>query len=392
MKFDYEEFYNEASVGFFTTNSSGTIINANPFFLSLIQCSAEEVIGKMSFQEFLPIGAKIYYQTHYLPLLQIDGGVKEINFEILGKDKSKIPVLVNSQKKTKDGSAQLIHSVVFHIAQRGLFEKELIAERKHAETLTEKLKATNQKIVAQAETINKQNISLDALNAIKDKFFNIVAHDIKAPLNNLLSFVYILQEPIENNDLKGLKPIVEQVGKSILDTVELVDNLLHWAQSQMMEYGISLSNFILEDLIIEIIQNFRTTAQRKNITITHQVLGIHLVNADKNHLNFIIGNLLSNAIKFTPNNGIISVNAHENELGELAISVNDTGVGMNKEVLDKLFVKDIKITKVGTAGEKGNGIGLKLVKEFVEMNNGTIEVSSEVDKGTTFLVTLKSEN
>lgn len=389
MKFDYEGFYEEAPVGYFTSNSLGIIIHANRFFLSLVEENSEDVINKQGLQHFLPIGGKIYFQTHYFPLLQMDGKVKEVNFEILRKDKSRIPVLVNTYKSEQSYGEPIYHSVVFGISQRSLFEKELIAERKNAEALTEELKKTNEKIVAQAETIKKQNASLDRLNAVKDKFFNIVAHDIKAPLNNLYSFVYLLQSEVDDLDKEDFKAMSEKIGKSISETIDMADNLLSWAQSQMKDYGVTATTFALQEVIENIVQSQLPVAEKKGIQISYSFDDKIKVKVDKNQLYFIVGNLLSNAVKFTSQGGNIDIQCSLDE-EKIRITVADNGVGMSEEYMKAIFSDERKTTKIGTAGEKGNGIGLVLVKEFVTMNNGTIEVSSEQDKGTTFTVTLKS--
>lgn len=390
MPIDYKAFYDEAPVGYFTTNASHIIINANRFFLDLVKKNADEVIGKMGLQDFLSIGGKMYFQTHYFPLLQLTGKIKEINLEILTQDKIKIPILINTNRSDEHEGSPIYHSVVFNITQRSLFEKELIAEKKKEEELTIQLKQTNDKILLQTDIIINQNKALDRLNGVKDKFFRVIAHDIKGPLSQLSSFVSLINDHIDALSKEDLKEMSNQLNETMVNTVDLVDNLFEWAQSQMKGYSVTTSNFLIEEVVSEAVNSHTLIAQKKQVNIGYTLDGNPRVTADKNQLHFIFRNLITNAIKFTPEGGNINIDCHELDENKVKIAVIDSGVGMNEEFINIVFEDSLKTSKEGTNGEKGNGIGLLLVKEFVAMNNGTIEVSSKEGKGSTFTVTLDS--
>lgn len=388
--FDYKEFYDEAPVGYITSNSSGIILNANKYFLALVQRDADEVIGKMCFWDFLPIGGKIYFQTHYFPTLQMEGKVKEINFELIKKNKTKVPVLINTTKSDKSNDSPVYNSVVFSISHRRLFEKEIIEDKKNAQELTRQLKEMNDRILIQSEIITKQNKSLDQLNSIKDKFFSIVAHDLKDPLNQLKSFVTLITDHIEMVTTEELQLMGQEVKHSLSNTIDLMNNLFKWAQSQVKDYGVKTSTFSIEEAVTEVIQNNLPIALEKGIALTYLVDGAPKVEADKNQLHFILRNLIINAIKFTPSGGFVKVHCHQTEKNQIKIAITDNGVGMSEELRSTIFENNVKISEVGTSGEKGHGFGLILVKEFISMNNGTIEVFGKEGEGTTFVVTLRA--
>lgn len=289
---NYNEHYDDAPVGCFTSNSLGIIIKANSYFLKLLQMEANEVIGKMGLQDILSIGSKMYFQTHYFPLLQIEGKVKEINLELQRKDKIKIPILINTIRVFKDESTTIFHSVVFDILQRRSFEKELITQRKIAEELTEKLRETNNNILIQANIIKEQIESLDRLNNIKNKFFSIIGHDIRGPLTQLNSFVSLVTDHIENLEKADISEMAQEVKFSLSNAVDLTNNLFNWAQSQMQEYGANASSFLIEELVNEVIKSNNQNAKSKNINLSQTLEENFIVSADKNQLHFILRNLV----------------------------------------------------------------------------------------------------
>jgi sigma-B regulation protein RsbU (phosphoserine phosphatase) len=189
---DYKALYNEAPVGYFTSDASGYIVNTNNKFLALLGLTREEVVHKIRFQTLLTMGGKIYYETHYVPLLQMQGSVNEINFDIVNADKSKVPILINTTKiLSEDGKQVYWQSTVFDIIQRKRYEQELISSKKKAEELSEELISINKELNTQSDIIRKQNVALEKINLVKDKFFIVVAHDLRNPLIQLHSFVQI---------------------------------------------------------------------------------------------------------------------------------------------------------------------------------------------------------
>jgi len=257
-----------------------------------------------------------------------------------------------------------------------------------------KLKEMNEKIQMQhnelekliAQLQQKEEILLEA-NATKDKFFSIIAHDLKNPLQAITLSSEILVNNITymtNEQLINLSNNIHKAGSHITN---LLDNLLQWSRSQLgrMEFNPTYVN--LEKIIDDNINLLRENAYKKNIIIDKDLLGIEKVYGDQNMISTIIRNLLSNAIKFTPENGIITISA---EMGRdsIKISVKDNGIGIEKDNLNKLFRIDTSFTTNGTANEAGTGLGLVLCKEFVEKHNGKIWAESSEGKGTTFSFTL----
>jgi len=235
--------------------------------------------------------------------------------------------------------------------------------------------------------IVSQNKKLAELNASKDKFFSIIAHDLKNPFNSIFGFSELLIKNIETYDKAKISRFINTIYESSKNTFKLLENLLEWSRAQTGKIEFKPENIILEHVLVDIIQLLDNLVKEKNITITYLISDSFIVFADKNMLNTVLRNLLSNAIKFTHKNGLIVVSA-ERIANEIEISVQDNGVGISSSVVDKLFSTSDKISTLGTDSEIGTGLGLILCKEFVTKHNGKIWVESDFGKGSCFKFTL----
>lgn len=238
--------------------------------------------------------------------------------------------------------------------------------------------------------IKQSREKLIELNATKDKFFGIIAHDLRNPFSGIIGVSNIMKKILLDDDGKN-SPQLLSYAKLILESSEsalsLLENLTQWAISQTGKIRVIPQYLPVKDLIIYSISIIHAIAVKKNITIENNVDESYKVYADIELASTIIRNLMTNAIKFTYPNGKIIVSAQEKE-EFLEISIQDTGVGMNSKNLEKIFRIDSKFSSPGTEKEKGTGLGLILCKEFVKIQAGTIWVESEEGKGSTFTFTL----
>jgi len=228
----------------------------------------------------------------------------------------------------------------------------------------------------------KMIIRLKEVNELKDKLFSIIAHDLKSPLSTLISLLQMVEsEEISEKDLKQFLPdLRENVGY----TSVLLDNLLNWSKSQLEGVSINKQSFNLIPLINNELKLLRKQAIPKSLRIIEgfdQKQEI-IVSADPDMISLVIRNLISNAIKFSFRNSDIELQLNRNEK-YAQISVKDHGPGIPPEALKNIFTKGIK-SSLGTAGEVGTGLGLKLCKDFVEKNGGKLSVESSQGKGSTF--------
>lgn len=237
------------------------------------------------------------------------------------------------------------------------------------------------------EELRKSEQQLRELNATKDKFFSIIAHDLKNPIGAFKNVLELLYENFDEFSKEEILQFIEPLKESSTQLFSLLENLLFWARSQTGSIQIQPIEFNISDLIRQNISFLKLQADNKKIEISDNVPQRLHVFADINTINTVIRNLLSNAIKFTHPGGKIIVSVAEKD-NFAEVCIEDNGIGMSKETLDKLFRIDVHHTSLGTAHEKGTGLGLIVCKEFVEANGGSIFVESQEGKGSKFYFTI----
>lgn len=260
--------------------------------------------------------------------------------------------------------------------------KELVEKELEKEQFKTKL-LKDQKLVLEKK-VDERTQELSKANATKDKFFSIIAHDLRSPMIGLQGVGQKLEYFIKKGRQEKLLEMGNQIDRSIDQLNHLLNNLLNWAASQTERIPNYPELHEITPLIQENINLYKSLARSKEVTLTSEVEG-GVIYADMNAVSTVIRNLLSNAIKFTKNKSTVFIRTVEKD-NMLAIIVTDQGAGMSEEKVSSLFMDDTFKTTPGTKGEKGFGLGLKLCKEFTEINKGTISVESELGKGTSFKV------
>jgi signal transduction histidine kinase/DNA-binding NarL/FixJ family response regulator len=237
------------------------------------------------------------------------------------------------------------------------------------------------------EALRHSEVQLKELNATKDKFFNIVAHDLKNPFTSLIGATEILYASIDNMDKEKIKRLAQILYDSAKGGYAILQNLLDWSRSQTGQIKIILQKLSLRKLIEDNIADLRLNSMEKQIHFFIEMNEDIQIITDKNMINTILRNLLSNASKFTFRGGDVAIRAEKS--GNMAVvCIKDSGTGIPAENIDKLFRIDSKYTRPGTEKEGGTGLGLKLSKEFVEKLGGKIWASSVENKGSEFCFSL----
>ncbi|HZK93245.1 MAG TPA: ATP-binding protein, partial [Prolixibacteraceae bacterium] len=232
--------------------------------------------------------------------------------------------------------------------------------------------------------IQNKNEELRKVNAEKDKFFSIIAHDLRSPLSGFMGLTEILAEGSLNIPIEELHKLALAMKNSATNVFRLLGNLLEWSRMQrgltVFVPELLLLNSVISESMIQITED----AIKKDITIDFEIPGDLCVFADKNMLDSILRNLVSNAVKFTPKGGRITVSAQSDFVKMAEILIEDTGIGMNKEMITKLFRLDTNTNRKGTEGEYSTGLGLVICKDFIEKQGGKLLVESEEGKGSIF--------
>jgi len=228
---------------------------------------------------------------------------------------------------------------------------------------------------------------LRELIATKDRFFSIIAHDLRSPFNSILGFSSIMEESIKSKDYDDIGEYSNIIHQASQKTIDLIDNLIGWSRSQTNGIKFKPESIELVGLINDVVGLVNFSAKQKLITISLKLPDKATLFGDKSMFRTMIRNLISNAIKFTNRGGEILVSVKKVEK-YYHISVSDNGVGIKKEVVDKLFKIEENVSTTGTENESGTGLGLILCREFAKKHNGNIKVKSELGVGSTFTVIL----
>ena len=274
-----------------------------------------------------------------------------------------------------------------------------IVERKKAENiqnkLLEELRLSKEEIEESlfsrnqlVEELIDTKEQLESANAAKDKFFSIIAHDLKNPLGSFRSMLNLLVDQYNIFEEQERKEFLTVMKDSSAQLYNLLENLLEWSRSQRGLIKFNPNDTDLKMLAQNSITVLRLQADKKQIKLVNNIPSGTKVFADENLISTVIRNLISNAIKFTLEGGEITAGIINESVDSITCYIKDSGVGMNQAIKAKLFRIDDTITSKGTADEAGTGLGLILCKEFIEMHGGTIWVESELDKGSTFYFSL----
>ena len=238
------------------------------------------------------------------------------------------------------------------------------------------------------ERTKKQNDELLRANAEKDKFFSIIAHDLRGPFQGFIGLTELMSESIETMSQDEIQDLSRTLQNTAKNLYELLDNLLNWAIVKRGQKRFNVEHVKLRSLVETVSEMVKHQTKLKEQEIRVLVDDKISVYADRETLKTIIRNLISNAVKFTPHKGIITISSADRQNGFIEISIEDTGIGMSPTLKDSLFKINQKVSRLGTDDEPSTGLGLILCKELIEKHGGVIWVESEPEKGSNFRFTL----
>ena len=258
-------------------------------------------------------------------------------------------------------------------------------------TNSRKRKVLNKKLIQRQNELQKRKTELEALNKTKDRFFSIISHDLRGPINVLNGTTLLIRDFLDSKNYDELEELTNNMEYSVKRVQNLLDNLLEWAVSQQGEFPYKPERLDMDEICDNVLNIFIAMAATKSIDITYEIQSnAKYLTADRNSLMTILRNLVSNALKFTEKDGAVNIIA-ESKGDSYCISVNDNGVGIPQDRKEDLFKLVDNKSTWGTNKEKGLGIGLSLVSEFVKMNKGDITVDSTEGMGTSFKICLPQQ-
>lgn len=287
----------------------------------------------------------------------------------------------------------IIVAILFVLYYKRNLEKKAInlllqKQKQEIAEVNEELGALNEELKTQMDIVSAQNLELEKLNSVKNKFFSIVSHDLRSPLNTLKSlFTLYRKGDLNKEELNGL---LKRLEDTIYTTATFLDNLLEWSKSQLEGIVVKPSTFAIAQIITENIKLMDSQINLKKLKVENNIPQDMLVFADPDMINVVFRNLFSNAIKFCNTEDSISFNAHLTN-GKVICTISDTGPGISEQDQKHLFNLTHTMS-TGTAGEKGYHIGLILCRDMIVQNHGEIQVDSKLGEGTSFLITLPTNS
>ncbi len=368
----YASLFMELKDAVYESTPDGKMVELNPSGMQLFGFESREEMLNANVARDLYVNEED--RVRFKELLERDGYVKNFEVEIKRKYGVTSTVVENSISiKDRDGRIKAYRGILHDITAGKKQEQQL-------RQFVEKLAMLN-------EQLRESENELKKLNASKDKFFSIIAHDLRSPFSALLGFSEFLAQDISDLTTEEISTFAGKINESAHTVFSLLENLLQWSRIQTGKMPFEPVLFNMANRVKQSINILSDNSANKNIQLLCNVDQALMVYADENMVNSVIQNLMSNAIKFTLPGGSITINSKET--GDFVeISVKDTGIGMKEEDLSKLFRIDIHHTTSGTNDERGTGLGLVLCNELIMKNNGEMRVESEYGKGSVFYFSL----
>jgi PAS domain S-box-containing protein len=350
-----------APCGFLSFRDDGTIIYANATLGELLGIPATDLVGQ-SFETILTIPARIFYQTHFFPLIKLHGRVEEIYFTLRAHSGAPVHVLANATRTDVDGSPR-IDCVMLRIHERQKYEQELLQAKKTAE----------------------------AANASKMRFLSMVSHDLRTPLGAISGYADLLLLGVRGDVSEAQSQDLRRIKEVSYFLLGLLDDILTVARAEAGALTVSRQLVTVDSVLSRAEAIVAAQFQKAGITYAREPgLTDLTVSADPDRLQQILLNLLGNAAKFTPSGGTVSVRWSTEEQHVL-IAVADTGRGIPAELLSRIFEPFVQVNReIDARKHKGIGLGLAISRELARAMGGDITVDSVVGEGSTFTVSLPS--
>ncbi len=376
---DDASLYQQAPCGLLVTDAAGMILRVNATLCRWLGYSQAALVNKVKIQDRLPVGARIFYQTHCLPILHMRASVGQLQMEIRDSGGQRVPVLVNIVRREAEGRI-IDEWSLMAMNERRSYERELLAARKTAE------QALDARLEAEAQ-LRSLNEELSDADRRKDEFLATLSHELRNPLAPMRSALEVLKldpaRPPRENQL------LDVFDRQLRHMAHLVDDLMEVSRITQNRMELRREPVALADVVHAAVEDVGTMmrAASHTLTVHIEVQGL-VVDADPTRLGQVLANLLTNACKYTPNGGVVSLTLRvEDE--QAVIAVRDNGIGIPEHALGTIFGMFSQLEPALQRAKGGLGIGLALVRGIVALHGGSVEAwSAGEGLGSTFTVRL----
>jgi PAS domain S-box-containing protein len=419
-----------APCGFLSFAEDGSVTRANATLLDLLGYAREELVGR-HVERILTVGSRIFYQTHWFPLLRLHGRAEEIFLMLRSKAGEEIAVLVNAARR-EEGGAVVYDCILMRVRERQKYEGELLRARKAAdearaeteaqakklreanrlleeqavelelqqqqlqeqtaelEEASEELRVANEDLLARTEEAEQLRAAAEEANRAKSAFLATMSHELRTPLNAIGGYAQILEMEIHGPITDAQREDLGRIGRSQSHLLRLINDVLNLARIESGRLEFLVEDVPVAEIVEVVVPMIEPQFFRKGIDFTANLAPELVVRADREKVQQILINLLGNAAKFTPDGGHVRLEAAPaaRDPDRLLLRVTDTGVGIRAEELGSIFEPYVRANTRRTRSTEGSGLGLAISREMARGMNGDLTAESTPGKGSTFTLAL----
>ncbi|HEU4454691.1 MAG TPA: PAS domain-containing sensor histidine kinase [Longimicrobium sp.] len=423
------ELLDRAPCGFLSFADDGTITHANATLAEMLGHARGELEGRRV-ESLMSVGARIFYQTHFFPLVRMKGRAEEIFLLLRHADGSEVGVLANAARRER-GGAWAVDCVLVRVVERRRFEDELLRARReadearalaerHAEELrqanelleaqalelelqhqqlqeqafeleaqAEEMRAVNDELLERSDELERQRAAAEEANRAKSSFLAVMSHELRTPLNAIAGYVQLLEMGIHGPVTEAQREALSRIGRSQQHLLRLINDVLNLARIESGRVEYVLEEVDVAELFASVTPMVEPQAAAKELEFAVNA-GAGAVRADREKVQQILINLLGNAIKFTPEGGRVSLDAatRADAPGIVFLRVADTGIGIPEEKQASVFEPFVQVDMSRTRRSEGTGLGLAISRDLARGMGGDLRVRSVEGRGSTFTLAL----
>jgi len=352
------ELLDSAPCGFVSFDDGGKVVSINTTLLDRLGYERGDVIER-HVETLLPVGTRIFYQTHFFPLVKLHGRAQEVFMLFRAKDGEDVGMLCNAVRRDRDGQA-VTDCVLMEVVERRKFEEALVQARQAA----------------------------DDANKAKSNFLATMSHELRTPLNAIGGYVQLLGMGIPGPITPQQQDMLNRVERSQQHLLRLINNVLNLSRIEAGRVDYVLEAIAASEIVNSVLPMIEPQISAKKLRFDAVVGSDLTVQADREKAQQILINLLTNATKFTPDGGTVSVEGGKTAASQIYLRVTDTGIGIPEAMVDKIFEPFIQVDSTRVRGAEGTGLGLAISRDLARGMRGDLRVRSEEGRGSTFTLTL----
>ena len=419
----------DAPCGYVVFADDGTIRAANATLLDMLGYARDELVGR-HVESMLTVGARIFYQTHFFPLLRLHGAAREVFLLLRTKSGTDVGALVNATRTTRDG-ATAIDCVLMEVQERRKYEDELLrarqaADRANAELSTqakareealervrdqaveleeqsqqlqeqtaelemqqEELQTAYDRLLAQTEELERARKVANEANQAKSHFLSTMSHELRTPLNAIGGYVQLMEMEVQGPITDAQRQSLDRIARSHRHLLRLVNDVLDLSRIEAGRMDYRLEELDLPSIVASVVPMVEPQLAEAGLTLDTGIDAAQRARADREKTQQILINLLTNAVKFTPRGGQVAVRTRRDDATRrLLVEVSDTGIGIAPDQLASVFEPFVQVKSAETRRSEGTGLGLAISRDLARGMGGDLTASSERGIGSTFTLHL----